>query len=464
MIRFVPATILSALLVLAALPVRAAVEIQEVTSPGGIDAWLVEEHSLPFTALEIRFKGGTALDAPGKRGAVNLMAATLEEGAGDLDAQEFAAAREALAASFSFDAYGDAVSVSARFLTENRDQAVGLLRSALVEPRFDPEAIDRVRAQVLSIIRSDAQEPGRIASATFDRLAFGDHPYGSDSNGTLDSVAGLTRDDLLAAKDATMARDRIYVGAVGDITPEELGALLDRLLGDLPETGAPMPDRAEYLLEGGLTVVPFDTPQSVILFGEQGIKRDDPDFFAAYVVNQIFGGSGFNSRLMEEVREKRGLTYGIGTYLAPMDHAELLMGQASTVNARAAETVAQVRAEWRRLAEQGVTPEELDQAKTYLTGAYPLRFDGNGTIAGILVGMQLDDLPIDYIDTRNDRIEAVTLDEANRVAARLYRPDDLAFVVVGQPEGLGNAAAGSGSVAPAAAPAVEAEAGAAADR
>ncbi len=422
--------------VLAAIPARAAVDIQEVTSPGGITAWLVEEHTIPFAAIEIRFRGGTSLDIPEKRGAINLMTALIEEGAADMNAQEFAAARESLAASFEFDSYDDAVSVSARFLTENRDEAVELLRKALVEPRFDEDAVERVRAQVLSMLRSDETDPNTIASRTFDEMAFGDHPYASSGEGTIETVTALTRDDILEAHERALARDRIYVGAVGDITPEDLGKLLDDLLGDLPAGGAPIPPTADVSIEGGITVVPFDTPQSVAIFGHEGIARDDPDFFPAYVANEIFGGSGRQSRLMEEVREKRGLTYGIGSYLLSMDLANLVLGQVASQNDKVAQAVDVVKNEWARIAEEGVSEEELESAKTYLTGAYPLRFDGNGPIARILVGMQMDGLPIDYIATRNDKVEAVTLDDIKRVAKRIYRPEDLHFVIVGQPEGI----------------------------
>ena len=419
-----------------ALPVWAAVEIEEVTSPGGITAWLVEEHSIPFVALDIRFKGGASLDAPGKRGAINLMTALLEEGAGDRDAREFAAEAEALAARLRFDVYDDTLLVSASVLTETRDASVALLRSALAEPRFDADAVERVRGQVLSIIRSDATDPNAIASARFDALAFGEHPYGSSLDGTLGSVAALTREDLFAAKDRVMARDRVYVAAVGDITAEELGPLLDRLLGGLPEAGAEMPGRAEVGLDGGVHLVPFETPQSVVIFGHEGIERFDPDFFPAYVLNQVLGDSGFGSRLMTEVREKRGLTYGIGSYLVPMDHAELYLGQFASANERVAEAIGVVRAEWARAAAEGVTAEELETAKTYLTGAYPLRFDGNANIAGILSGMQAEGLPIDYAETRNAQVEAVTLEDVKRVAARVLMPEALTFVVVGSPVGL----------------------------
>ncbi|MGL4320380.1 MAG: M16 family metallopeptidase, partial [Paracoccaceae bacterium] len=335
-----------AALVLLAMPLRAEIAIQEVTSPGGIKAWLVEDHGIPFTALEIRFQGGQSLDAPGKRGAVNLMTGLIEEGTGDLDSQGFAAARDALAADLSFDSNVDAISVSARFLTENRDQAMDLLRRALTEPSFDPVAVERVRGQVQSIIRNDSQDPQSIAGQLFDLQAFGDHPYGSEGNGTAESVAALTRDDIIAAHKATLARDRVFVGATGDITAAELGLLLDTLLGGLPATGAPLPPVAPVGLTGGVTVEPFPGPQSVILFGHEGIPRDDPDYFAASILNEVLGGGRFGARLMTEVREARGLTYGIGTYLADYDQADLIIGQMSSSNETTAQAIEVVRAEW----------------------------------------------------------------------------------------------------------------------
>lgn len=419
-----------------ALPLHAEIAIREVTSPGGISAWLVEEPSIPFTALEIRFQGGASLDAPGKRGATNLMMALLEEGAGDLDAQGFAAAAETLAAGFGFGATDDAVSVSARFLSENRDEAVALLRAALHEPRFEETALERVRGQVLASIRADAKNPNALARQRFAGLAFGDHPYASSIEGTEESVAALTRADMIEAKDRVMARDRLFVAAVGDITEAELGALLDDLLGDLPATGAPLPARAEYALAGGVTTVPYETPQSVIVFAQPGLPRDDPDFFPAYVMLEALGGSRFSARLMHELREKRGLTYGISAHLVNLDHADYLSGGVSTANARVGETIAVIRDEWRKLAEDGLTLEELEEVKTYMTGAYPLRFDGNLPIARILVGMQMQGYDADYINRRNALIEAVTLEDVKRVAARLIQPEALHFIIAGQPEGL----------------------------
>ncbi|SMR82398.1 zinc protease [Aliiroseovarius halocynthiae] len=418
------------------LPARADVSIEEVSSDNGHVAWLVHEPALPFTALEIRFRGGTVLDRPGKRGAVNLMVGLLEEGAGDMDAQGFAQAREALAASFGFDAGEDSLGISAQFLSENRDQAVDLLHQALTAPRFEDTALERVRTQVLSHLSSRATDPKSLAGDAFDAAAYGDHPYGTYDGGTVDSVTALTREDIVAAYHDTLVLDGIYVAAVGDITADQLGALMDQLFEGLPKTGAALPDHAEFGLLGGTTVVPFDTPQSVAIFGHSGIKREDPDFFAAYLVNTIMGGPSSLSRLMKEVRNKRGLTYGIGSYLVPADWAESVIGQFSSQNAVIGEAMEVVRDEWAKIARDGITQKELTAAQTYLTGSYPLRFDGNGNIANIMVGMQLEGLPIDYIATRNDQVMAVTLEHANRVASELYDPDALHFIVVGQPEGV----------------------------
>lgn len=424
------------LILVLALPAWAETKVQELTTPAGINVWLVEDHSIPFTALELRFQGGTSLDAPGKRGSVHLMTALLEEGAADQDAREHARALEALAASFGYSASDDDVSVSARFLTENRDEALALLRDTLHTPRFDEDAVERVRAQVVSSRQSDKKDPNSIARTAFNSLAYGDHPYGTDGEGTVETVSTLTREDLIQAHADVFARDRLYVAAVGDVTAEDLGRIVDDLLADLPEIGRTIPGAAELGISGGTTVVPFETPQSVAVFGQPGIDRQDPDFFAAFVLNQVLGGGSFESRLMNEVREKRGLTYGVYSYLAPRDLASVYLGSVASGNDRIAEAVDVIRAEWEKAATQGVTAEEVDSAKTYLTGAYPLRFDGNATIARILAGMQMEGLPTDYIATRNSKVDAVTLEDVNRVAAELLDPDGLRFVVVGQPEGL----------------------------
>lgn len=420
----------------AALPARAEFTITPVTSPGGITAWLYEDHTTPILTLEASFQGGASLDPDGHEGATSLMAALLEEGSGTLDATAFAQARDDLSAQFGFNSDRDSVSVSALMLTENRDASVALLRDALVDPTFDAVAVERVRGQLLSNIRSDATDPNKIAGRAFSAKAFPDHPYARPADGTIESVTALDPAAIRAAHQAALVRDRLRLAVVGDITPAELGPLLDKLFGDLPATGPALPPVATPALTGGLDVIDLDIPQSVVIFGQPGIARDDPDFIPAFVMDYILGGGGFGSRLTAEVREKRGLTYGISTYLAPSDFGWLYLGQFATANAKAGEAIDIVRAEWARMAAGGVTEAELDAAKKYLTGAYPLRFDGDQRIANQLLGIQLAGLDLDYVNRRDALVNAVTVEDIARVAKRVLKPEDLSFVVVGRPEGL----------------------------
>jgi zinc protease len=315
---------------------------------------------------------------------------------------------------------------------------VGLLRQTLLEPRFDIDAIERVRAQIIAGLKSDAKDPAEIARAAFNQEAFGlSHPYGSDLSGRISTVEALTRDHIVQAHQNALVLDRIRISAVGDIGAEDLGLLLDALLKDIPAQSAwPLPKAAELALATGVEIVPFPTPQSVALFGHLGLDRDHPDFFAAYILNHIFGGSGFESRLMQALREERGLTYGVSTYLASRNYADLLLGQFASANDRMAEAVDILREEWDEIARDGITETELQLAQTYLTGAYPLRFDGNAQIAQILVGMQQQGLQPSYLKNRNKKVMAVTLKQANRVAKELFRPELLRMFIVGEPEDL----------------------------
>lgn len=427
---------LIALFILAAFPLRAEVDITQVTSPGGLNAWLVEERSIPFVSLDLIFAGGATLESDAQAGVVNLMAALLSEGAGDMDAQAFAARSEDLATRISFDAGRDSVSVSVRFLTEDADAVIEHLRLALTEPRFDEDAIARTRGQLMAQLRREVLDPNTIASRAFASAAFQDHAYGRESKGTPETVGALNRDALIAAHQGAIARDRVFIGAAGDISADDLGALLDRLFDGIPETGWPMPERAEFLAEPGIEVIAFDGPQSVVAFGHAGIARDDPEFLTAFVVNEVFGGGRFGTRLMRSLREERGLTYGIGAFLSSGALGESYQGRLSTDNANVQIVIELLREEWGQMANDGVSQEELDRIQTYLTGAYPLRFDGNSSIASIMASMQYQGFDIDYVNRRNDMIRALTLDEVNDMTSRLYDPEALFFVIVGQPVGL----------------------------
>jgi len=414
---------------------RAQTEVIEVTSPGGISAWLVREDSIPLLSLRLSFAGGAALDPADKAGASRMMAALLEEGAGDLDSVAFARAAQDLAARFGFGMSKDSATISATMLTEKRAETVELMRLALMDPAFSQEALDRVRPQALANLRADRTNPNSLAWQEFYDLGFPGDPFSLATDGTVETVTALTVEDLRAAHQRAFTRARVIVGAVGDITPQELGDLLDRLLGDLPGDAPALPDPAPFAASSETVVVPFDGPQAVAVFGHQGLARQDPDFLAAYVVNHALGGGGFGSRLTQELRENRGLTYGVSTSLSPGQQADLILGSVSSANTTIAEAVEAMRTEWARMARTGLSAEELEEVKLYLTGSYPLGFDGNGRVAGLLVSTQRAGLTPAYLQERNALVEALTLEEVNRVAARLLRPEDLRVVIAGRPEG-----------------------------
>ena len=413
-----------------------ALDIKEVTSRVGVKAWLVEDHSNPILTLSFSFVGGRSSDPAGKEGRARLVAGLLDEGAGERDSTAFQKTLTEDSISLRFNARIDRFAGELVTLTETRARAVELLRLALTAPRFDPEPVERIRAQVLASLRYDQQNPRSIASRAWWGASFPDHPYGRSGDGTPASVAAVTVDDLKDFVASTFARKRLVVAAVGDIDAPALSALLDRVFGSLPAAGslAPVPDTAPKAV-GQTMVVEVPVPQSLVVFGHAGIARDDPDWYAASLLNEIMAG-GFGSRLTEEIREKRGLVYGVYAYLLPLDHAPLVMGGLATQNARVAESVEILRQEWKRMADQGPTDAERSDALTYLLGSFPLRLTDSDGTAGVLMGLQEGDLPIDYLDRREALYRAVTPADLRRVAARLYRPEQLTVVFVGMPEAV----------------------------
>lgn len=412
-------------------PAGAAAKVERVVSPGGIEAYLVSEPSIPFLAMSIHFAGGSALDPSGKEGLAYMVSGLLDEGAGALDSQAFRTELEDLAIRLSFDAQRDSFTGALKTLSEHRRRAFELLRLALVEPRFDAEPVERIRHQIEASLRRSSEDPDYLASLTWFETAFAGQPYGRPVRGTLESVAGIDTANLRTFVSTRLAKDNLTVGVAGDVTAAELGELLDLAFGDLPATSTPVTLTTTAPLGGETIYERRDVPQSQVVFGEAGLARDDPDYYAAYVVNHILGGGGFTSLLTEEVREKRGLAYSVYSYLYPLDHAPIWLGGLGTSNRSVEEALRLVRQEIERVARGEISQERLDDAKTYLTGSFPLRLTGNDRIAQTLVGMQVDDLGIDYLDRRNAYIEAVTLEDARRVAARLYHPDNLLVVVVG---------------------------------
>jgi zinc protease len=413
-----------------------AMQIQKVVSPKGIEAWLVEEHTLPLIAMQFGFEGGTAQDPAGKEGLAYFASGMLDEGAGDIDSQAFQEKLEDLAIEISFDATRDVTTGGLKTLTKNKEEAFRLFRLALTEPRMDTDAIERIREQIFSSIKMENEDPERIAGNAFFAQVFAGHPYGAPTKGSLDAARGINQADLKGFVKRNFARDNLHVAVVGDISAPELAAALDGIFGGLPEKAqlTPVPEAA-WRPKTPSQVIPMNVPQSVVSFGQPGPKRKDEDFIAAYILNYIIGGGGFASTLMSEVREKRGLAYSVYTYLYPLQRAGMMLGGVATKNEAVKESIEIIKQELGRMATNGPTPEELDNAKRYLTGSYALRFSSSAKIADILLWLQIEGLGIDYIDKRNQLIQAVTMADIKRVSKSI-KPDELIITIVGQPEGL----------------------------
>jgi zinc protease len=408
-----------------------AIEIQRIVSPGGIEAWLVETHSLPIISIEFAFAGGTAQDPPGLPGVANFVSVTIDEGAGDLDSQAFQGLLQEYAISLYYSAYSDNFFGTLRTLTDNADLAFDLLRLSLTEPRFDAEPVERMRSDILAGINAAQSDPYSIAGEIILEAILPDHPYGWPASGTMESVAAITTDDLRAYRAKVFARSGLSIAVVGDIDAATLGARLDETFGTLPAEAdlTPVPDVEP--VEGVRIDVPMDIPQTSIQFATAGIAWDDPDIYAAIVANYILGGPGFSSRLFNELRERRGLVYSVGTDWLGLEHSQALFGSTQTRPDGSDEALALIEEELRRFVAEGPTEAEVERAKAFLIGSYPLGFTTSGEIASQLLGLQLDDLGIDYVNRRNDRMAEVTVDDVKAVLQRILGGHELTVVRVG---------------------------------
>jgi len=405
-----------------------------VATAAGIEAWHVESQVVPLIALAFTFEGGAAQDPEGKAGVAQMLARLLDEGAGDLVSDAFQERLAARAIELSFHAGADALGGSLKMLVKHADEAIDLLALALAKPRLDPDAIERVRAQTLAGLRYQQNDPGVMASRRFFAEAFAGHPYARPSSGTPESIAAITRDDLVAMHAKIIGRGAVKVAAVGAIDTARLAEALDRAFGRLdlaaPLTAIPQTQVGHL---GQRHVVDIDVPQSVLRFGMGGVPWRDPDFIPAYVLNHILGGGSFTSRLFQEVREKRGLAYSVGTSLVSHRASAMTWGYTATKNERVGEALAVIGDEIGRLISEGPSDEELQKAKDYLTGSYALGFDTSTKIAHQLAQIAFEGLGMDYIARRNSLVANVTQADIRRAGARTFADGKMLVVAAGRP-------------------------------
>jgi zinc protease len=409
-------------------------KVQEIKSPMGVEAWFVENHDLPIVTIQMAWRGGAAQDPEGLAGLASLMGSLMNEGAGERTSLAFQQALADIGTQLYFEASMDHVTASLSFLSDYGDRAAELSRDALIAPRFDEEAIARMRAETKAALANQKQSPSRTAMTLWYQNAFAGHPYGRPKLGDEDSLDRIQRDDLIKLHTNMLARDNLLISVVGDISADDLGKLLDRIFADIPKTANLQPIEPVALKATPVSMVSKRIgPQTSAVFGHAGIGYDDPDFFPAYVMNYTLGGGGFSSRLVNEIREKRGLAYSIYSYLLPLDKTAIWIGALASDNQTIRPAIELVRNEMRHIRDQGVNEQELNAAKTYLTGSYALRFDSRGKIANQMLGAQMQGWPSDYFETRNQRILNVTQDDIKRAASRVLLPEALMVQMVGDP-------------------------------
>jgi zinc protease len=413
-------------------------DIQEVVSESGIKAWLVEDHSLPIIAMEFAFQeAGSARDPKDKQGLARMASNTMDEGAGDLDSQAFQKTLTDLSISLSFSAGRDDFSGSLKALTRHKDKAFELMHLALARPRFDQEAVSRMRDANIARVKSSMAEPDWMAARLLNDRAYAGHEYALNSGGTLTSLTAITREDLENFAKTNLTRDRLVIGVAGDMTAAELKTTMDKIFSGLPASATAQP-LSDLDIDGKNAVVLYeqDIPQTIIEIMMPGMRRTDPDFFAAQIMNFTLGGSGFGSRLTEEIREKRGLTYGIQSSLQEMDHTTGYGISLSTENKNAGEALRLIQAEMKKISDAAITDDELKAAQSYMIGSLPLAFTSTEAIASTLAGLQKNDRPIDYLDQLPNHLNAVTKADVQRAARRLLQPQKSLTILVGKPVGV----------------------------
>ena len=439
--------LLFALLLTVAVPATAnAITVRAVQGPSGVETWLSEEHSIPIIAVNIAFPAGAAYDPSDKPGLATLVSSLLDEGAGDLPSEAFKQALEARAIRIGASADKDYITVSMTTLKENADEAFRLLGLVLSRPRFDQEAVERMRVAILAGLKQEDENPSTVASKSWFATYFGTHPYAHPDSGTPSGVQAVTVNDIKAFAADHFVRDRVKVAVAGDINDAELRRYLQQLFTSMPTKSVAPVARAAEAGKPATSIIPRNEPAPVAVFGFAGPMRLDPDFIPTFVANYILGGGGFSSRLMDEIRDKRGLTYGISTYLADYKSAALILGSVQSEKTKITTALDVTKSELARFAREGATAKELADAKTYLTGSYPLGLDSNAKIARTLNAYQRQGLTADYVEKRNGLINAVTLQQVNAMAKKYYDPSKLVVVIAGTPDAApANANEGKGA-------------------
>lgn len=412
----------------------ASLKIQHWTLANGARVYFVETREIPMLQIRAVFDAGSSRDPADRAGLARLTSAMLAEGTGTLNADDIASQFEGVGVEFSAEADRDMATVNLRSLSDPTllDPALGLLAKLLAAPSFPEPSLERQRAQSLVALQKDLQLPGAIAQKAFYRELYGEHPYAHDPLGEETSLKVVTRADLVSF------HRRYYVGAnawlviVGNASKRQARQIAQEVVGQLPAGHAADPLPPVLALQAPRQkVIAFPATQTHIYMGQPGMRRDDPDYFPLYVGNYILGGGGLVSRLSDEIREKRGLSYSVYSYFLPLRLPGPYMIGLQTKNAQRDEALKIARKVVLDFVNNGPTNDEIGAAKKHITGGFPLRLDSNGKIAENLAVIGFYGLPLTYLDDFIPRVEAVTADQIREAFRRRIRPDQMATVIVG---------------------------------
>jgi zinc protease len=426
--------VIAVIFALAAPLAAQAANVRPLDMGKGVQVWFVEDHTLPIISMTVALPAGSAYDPANKAGLAAFAASMLDEGAGQYNSIAYHAALSNRAIRLSAAPDRDWLIITIVTLKENAKDAFRLLGTALARPRFDGDAIARVRSQILSSLDQDEEDPGTVAAKAFFPRFFPNHPYGHPVAGDAASISSINRADLVNFARDHWVRGGAHIAVSGDVDAATLKTLIASAFSTLPiRAPAPVPP-VRRMGTPGTQVIPMPVPQPNIVFALPAVPRKDRDFIPLYVANYILGGGGFSSRLTDQVREKRGLTYDISTSVNTLSHAGYFAGTMATKAGSVREAIAVIRSTLADFANNGPTQKELDDAKTYLTGSFPLAFTSNVGITGQLSAFQVVGLPVDYVQKRNALINAVTADDVRRAAKRVFANPNLTLVIAGTPE------------------------------
>ncbi len=417
------------------------IPVTKVVSKTGIEAWLVEDSSIPVISMSFAFNGGMQFETDEKMGLNYMMSIMLDEGAGNYDSEAFQKILADNVISMSFTAERDFFSGSLKTLTKNKNIAFKMLKLALTEPHFNNEALKRMQRHSLNSIKNNLSNPNWNAARIFNGLTFEGHKYARPGQGNLTTIKNITPADLKNLAKKTFVNNDIKIAVAGDITKEQLATILDDIFASLPKQATVATDNKDKNaynknIAGKTILYKMDIPQTIVRFAQKGISELDKNYPTATILNYILGGGGFSSRLMEKLREEKGLTYGIYTYLSNSKHADLIQGSFSTKNNSAVEAIKTIKEEWQKIIQNGVSKTEVQDAINYLTGSLPLALTSTSSIANILNSIQKSGKDINYINERNQQLKSVTTDAVNKLAKEILKTDELHFITVGNPDEL----------------------------